>query len=322
MLEDKKLLFICGFPSGGTDLLKNILNAHPDIYLNGEMPFLYTLYKYGYKHDTKFRNIEDIDRFRHILKPIDVYNTLENIDSDFQIELKKKRNISLEEVLYYIFSSKKRLVWGNKTPQNTENILNLYRLFPKAYFLLIVRDVRDVCLSWGKKWGKNKYLCAYKWQKRMLKVLENSEKISRFKVIKYEDLINNTTFVTKGVSDFLNINWSRRMLDYHIYIKQVIDGKINYGKKIKQNNYKKWTHNLQPAEIKKIEEISFKALNYYEYKIKYAEYQKKMKNLEKILFYIQDSFSIIFIGNRYSKDNRFSRRIKNILLEMKKHLFI
>jgi len=156
----------------------------------------------------------------------------------------------------------------------------------------------------------------------MLKVLENSEKISRFKVIKYEDLINNTTLVTKEVSNFLNINWSRRMLDYHIYIKQVIDGKINYGKKIKQNNYKKWTHNLQPAEIKKIEEISFKALNYYEYKIKYAEYQKKMKNLEKILFYIQDSFSIIFIGNRYSKDNRFSRRIKNILLEMKKHIFI
>lgn len=34
------LVFLCGFPSSGTDLLKNVMNAHPDIWMSGEFPFL------------------------------------------------------------------------------------------------------------------------------------------------------------------------------------------------------------------------------------------------------------------------------------------
>jgi hypothetical protein len=319
MLKDKKLLFICGFPSGGTDLLKNILNAHPDVYINGEMPFLYKIHEYGYRHDSQFKNIGDIYRLRKILKLIDVYNNFENIDLDFQIKLENNKNILLEEVLYYIFSNKNRLVWGNKTPQNTENILYLYELFPEAYFLLIVRDIRDVCLSWEKKWGKNKYLCANKWQERMLQVLENSKRIPRFKFIKYESLLNDTASATKKITDFLSINWSERILGYHRHIDRVIDGKINYGEEIKENNYKKWVNNLQSSEIKKIEEISFRALNYLDYEINYAKKEKKINNLEKLLFYIQDFFSIIFIGNRYSKNNTTGKRLEKILYEIKKY---
>src|SRR5688500_9845436 len=35
-----ELVFLCGFQSSGTDWLKNVMNAHPDICIRGEFPFL------------------------------------------------------------------------------------------------------------------------------------------------------------------------------------------------------------------------------------------------------------------------------------------
>ena len=34
------LLHVCGFPSGGTDLMRNVLNSHPDIEITGELQLL------------------------------------------------------------------------------------------------------------------------------------------------------------------------------------------------------------------------------------------------------------------------------------------
>ena len=69
MVKKKQTLFVGGFPSGGTDLLKNILNAHPDIYINGEMPFLYKLANYGYTEDSIISSEAEYEQFIKILRP-------------------------------------------------------------------------------------------------------------------------------------------------------------------------------------------------------------------------------------------------------------
>ena len=43
-------VFICGFPSSGTDLLKNIINAHTAVFLGGEFPLLARLARYYDAH--------------------------------------------------------------------------------------------------------------------------------------------------------------------------------------------------------------------------------------------------------------------------------
>ena len=75
-----KLLFICGFPGGGTDLVKTILNSHPDVYINGEMPFLKNVIRYGYGENTKFSNISEIAKFQKVLHKFDTWGNIENLD--------------------------------------------------------------------------------------------------------------------------------------------------------------------------------------------------------------------------------------------------
>lgn len=309
-------LFICGFPSGGTDLLKSILNAHPDIYINGEMPFLTRLLNCNYSSDLRLDSNTEIERLRNILIKIDVYKNIENINSDLNIPF----NGTLNDALRYWFNDSEKLIWGNKTPQNSENINDLLRLFPTAKFILIVRDVRDVCLSWNRKWGKNMYGCSEKWATRMKFVLDSTNDLSvnQVLIIRYEELISDTFQTTKIISNFLNIIWSDRMLSPETYVSKIIDGKKNYGNKIIKDNLSKWRKELTIAQAKRIEGFSFNTLSKLEYDIKYALSQKRFTFFHKIFYSFWDFSAIIFVGNRYSKHNDIKSRLNSIVHEIRK----
>ena len=98
------LLFLCGFGSGGTDLTKNILNAHPDIHLFSELPNLASIQTRGYNSDTVFSNINEVVAFRDLLRNLHYGDNFENIDERLALELlgrdlARKGVLSLQEVL-------------------------------------------------------------------------------------------------------------------------------------------------------------------------------------------------------------------------------
>jgi hypothetical protein len=57
------------------------------------------------------------------------------------------------------------IIWGDKSPSYIHHLPLIKRLYPKAKFIHIVRDVRDYCLSIQKAWGK-KALLNFEWVKR------------------------------------------------------------------------------------------------------------------------------------------------------------
>jgi Sulfotransferase family len=313
---ENKLLFICGFPSGGTDLLKNIINAHPLVYINGEMPFLYELFQNGVKSNIVFKNKIEIEKFRKFLKKKDIWSNLENIDADI-----KDVPMNLKNLLRIFFSNDYHLVWGNKTPQNAEHIKELDLLFPHSKFIIIVRDVRDVCLSHRKKWGNNIYNCSIKWAKRMRLALDQINELDSKQslLIKYEDLITSTESVTKIICNFLNIEWTRRMLAHEKYIENVIDGKKNYGIGIKKDNLNKWEKGLNTEELRKVEGYSYQTLIMLGYKPLLANRQFGFSK-KKYLFDLHDFLSLIFVGNRYSQNNSMLARIRVAIREVKNRL--
>ena len=103
----EKLLFLCGFPSGGTDLVKTMLNAHPDINLNGEMPFLIDLGDYGYDFGYKFQTLDTVECFKRLLGKLDIWNNLNNIGFDFSELLKQgwDRPMAVEEQILVIWAA-------------------------------------------------------------------------------------------------------------------------------------------------------------------------------------------------------------------------
>lgn len=318
-----RALFIGGFPSGGTDLLKSVLNAHPDIYINGEMPFLYRLLKAGYDKDTMLRTEKDVDKFRRYLIKLDPWNNIENINAEIDGNKLFQTGIKIEDLLRYWFNNKNTLFWGNKTPQNTEHLRELNGIIRKPYFLIIVRDIRDICLSWKKKWGKNIYLCAHKWNMRMKSIDElnlDGEK-DRFLLIKYEDLLTNTLSVTQQIAAFLKIDWSENMIEHHKYVEVIIDGKRNYGKKINPYNLRKWEKSFSKRKVKRIEQIAYNSLKTFKYKLSYARKSSPLSKLLIALYNLHDLYAIIFRGNIYDKNNTLINRLGEVKYEIKKYVF-
>lgn len=313
----QQTVFIAGFPSGGTDLIKTILNAHPDIYINGEMPFLYQLEQLGFSaNDLMAPN--EVESLRVFLKKRNINGSIENTDATFSPET----SITLQDALYCLFSTQKRSVWGNKTPQNTKYIPELSRIFPEAKFIIIVRDVRDVCLSWRDKWGKDIKRCAAKWSQCMEQARTFSQDLSPQQIlfVKFESLLNDNITVSRQLCTFLEIPFSDCMLEHHKYTKQKIDGKRNYGQPILSKNQHKWRTSFSSANVKRIEEIAYETMIFFDYQPVYATNPHPITNLEYRAGQIKDFGALLFFGNRARTNNDLINRLKTLNREIKKKI--
>ena len=149
--------------------------------------------------------------------------------------------------------------------------------------------------------------------------LAESEFSDRICVVKFEDLLTDLETASKRITDFLGLEWSERLLEFHRY-KDALDGKINYGKPIVGNNFEKWRKALSPAELRRIEEISFPTLKEYSYDIVSATAWKKLGSTEQYFGYAHDVMATLTVGNSASGSNSLYNRLKivakNLVLKM------
>ena len=211
---------------------------------------------------------------------------------------------------------------GNKTPQNTEHIEELTKLFPDARFILIVRDVRDVALSWKKKWGKDPLLSAAKWNGRMLSGVEQLESLgpARFMVLRYEDLLRDAEQVERSVCQFLGLEFQDRMLEFFRHVRGVVDGKLNYGQPIQADNTGKWGSRMSPTLVKRIEEVAYDGLQQFHYDTLCAKRSIRLTRLEALRGRLIDLWSTVFVGNRAIRGGQLRNRLKTVRVEVAKRL--
>lgn len=311
-------LFLGGFPSGGTDLLKNILNAHSTVYINGEMPFLNKLPTHLPFAVKESYTQEEAEKLLEWLSVHDIWNNLMNMANvQKSVSNLNDRSISKYHFFYELFSEKKREVWGNKTPQNSENVELLFKLFPESKLIVVTRDVRDVVLSWKKKWGKNPYLVADKWGRRMSGVYDLAQKDDRVLLIKFEDLLEETEDTTKKICEFIGIKWDKKMLNHHKHTENIVDGKINYGKPLKKDNKQKWRSLASPNFVRKVEETAFQGMGKLNYDIAYAKKEKPLSLFYRKYGMVHDALAMLFVGNRAKKNNSMADRISQIVKQIK-----
>lgn len=286
-----RMLFVCGFPSSGTDLLKNLLNAHGDIFIGGEFPLLPALAgRYGATVSPAEKDAAIRD-----LAGSDVYHNLSRRDVDPGLAFPA----SFAQLYAHMLSPKNAAWVGNKTPQNSENVDRLDRLFPEARYILIVRDVRDVALSWKRKWGKDPCLCAYKWNARMLHARRLLERIApgRHVVVTYESLLADERATATRICEFLGLAYDERMGEYHRFVGAKVAGKLNYGEPVIRANTQKWREGLARRTIERIEEIAFEAMRSFGYESEYARQSRPITLPGKVGGNLRDIFSMMATGN-------------------------
>ncbi len=128
-----KVVFLIGSPRSGTTILENILNCHENIAELYEPYYLWEKFFCADKSDV-WQNEKISDRQR------------ENMTREFSLFSRK---------------SKKTMVL-DKSPTHSFNIPIVSSVFPKAFWIHIVRDGRDVTLSIRKEWEKRKKMIGEK----------------------------------------------------------------------------------------------------------------------------------------------------------------
>jgi hypothetical protein len=105
--------------------------------------------------------------------------------------------------------------WGIKVQRQIHRVDDFARMFPRAHFIHVVRDGRDVAASnitGGQEWA---YKTAEEAAAGWLGVVERPHTVApegRYLEIRYEDLVGNPGNTLRKVTEFLGIRWDDALL--------------------------------------------------------------------------------------------------------------
>lgn len=231
-------VFILGNPRSGTSLLRIMLNAHPRIAAPPECGFLQWWYaKYGKWNVRNLESRDDITRYADDVltsKKIETWGLDRAGLIDFIEALKPSDYAGLALSVYRYWAEinhKHPSVIVDKNNYYIRHLRDLNQIWPDARYIYIIRDGRDVACSYldigtmdldspyrPELPGRLKDI-ANEWVKNNTSIRNflNDMNANRFKTIRYEDLILTTQNVLQEITDFFEIPFSGRMLEYYKY---------------------------------------------------------------------------------------------------------
>jgi hypothetical protein len=115
--------------------------------------------------------------------------------------------------------------WGDKTPEYVREIDRLHAVFPKAQFIHIIRDARDVCssleLNQFRGSGSFRHNARY-WADYVSAGIEAGRDLpsNLYTEIAYEDLVLRLEHTLRRVCQFLGVDYESNMLNFYKYAEQ------------------------------------------------------------------------------------------------------
>lgn len=225
-----KIIFVGGAPRSGTTLVKNILDAHPDICSGPEfdiMPEIVRVWQLGVHKVREGR----ISAF---------------LDED---QLRERFASLVNSLLEPYRLRKKKPCIAEKTPDNVLVYTQLNRLLPRAYLIHVIRDGRDVVSSMiavAERYRladrklpaiiKNVEACSQTWSSyvsapfEQAKVFQSTEFQRRYIEVRYEDIIQNPEATLKYLCRRLKVDFSPSMLNPHLLSHDTITDDFWYDK--------------------------------------------------------------------------------------------
>jgi len=198
--------FIIGSGRNGSTLLATILNAHKQIVIPPEqfvLPYA-IIRRYVLFFWPNRRWVENVKSL--------ISDTEKTIKWDIDIEDINFKGKDIPFLFNNIFNTYKDKfkpeckIWGDKSPLNTNFIKYIYPEFPDAKYIFLMRDPRDVALSYRKYLGFDSFRYGiWKWHdsvKSYYYLLERTNVL----LVKYENLVESPTNELSRITDFLNLN--------------------------------------------------------------------------------------------------------------------
>ncbi|WP_039390903.1 sulfotransferase family protein [Novosphingobium sp. MBES04] len=219
-IGSENVFFILGSPRSGTTLLQLMLSQAPGVHVPNETKFMNRVYRQA----RKFGPIQSDAGWANAVEAV----VARNREGEFPADGDELRShlMSLEERSYPSLL----LAWlkfcapegpvthfGEKTPEHTREALRLAEFFPRAKFLLILRDPRDVALSQIKAFDRRSLLfSAVRWNVDQRYWFDKASQVlgdARCMTVRYEELVAAPGSILPSVATFLGIPFDEAMLD-------------------------------------------------------------------------------------------------------------
>lgn len=206
--------FIIGVGRSGTTLLRLMLDAHPELAIPPETHFLHRL------HPESQLGAAD---FMTIVTQAHTWGDFHMVPEALAAALPVPFDLSAAIRTFYDryawCQGKPR--WGDKTPYYAECMSHIYRLLPESRFIHIIRDGRDVALSYRDKWfgpGKDLREAAGFWRGRIERARDQAHGLpaQTYLEIRYEDLVHEPRLTLERIAAHCDLAFDPAMLDYHL----------------------------------------------------------------------------------------------------------
>jgi hypothetical protein len=214
--------------------------------------------------------------------------------------------------------------YGNKTPQYSESLPKLLALFPNTKLILIVRDIRDIALSFKARWGKSEVLRAHKWHRRMDMVLVTLGRLpaGQSHIVLYEDLVSETQKTVARIFDFLGIQDVRQIGDGAHGSKRAADVEGSHALEIDQTRIGRWRRSLPRAMTQRVEELSYDTLKKFGYAPQFARGAESLPILKRLLLEFGDFVAAFSPHNQHKSLAKLSGRVGFIFTTLKRRWYV
>ncbi len=225
-------VFIVGCPRSGTTLLQRIVDAHPQIAITPETHWIPHFFKErtGLTTDGKVTPalVSTLVEYR-------TFGKLEIGQQELEMLLGHDEPISYARFVSGIFDlygkAQGKTLVGDKTPGYGRNLPLLHTLWPRAKFVHLIRDGRDVSLSainWKRKtekltslfetWAEDPVSTAalwWKWHVQLARAAGRSLGPDLYYELRYEAVIASPADTCGALCAFLGVPYDEMMLHFH-----------------------------------------------------------------------------------------------------------
>lgn len=220
----KPFPFVVGEGRSGTTLLRLLMDKHPELAMTPETHWLVP------GIDSLNEKPHRARRFRKIIMDSQYWKDMHIDESQLKRILKEHDKTNPFESLRRIYEHYAKLHgkirYGDQTPIHNLSMHKIASAFPEAHFIHIIRDGRDVALSYQDLWfgpGKDIREAAMFWLWRIRETRQQAQFIPHYMEVKYEHLVENTEAVLKKIAEFIQLPFDKTQLEAHLDAKDGLD---------------------------------------------------------------------------------------------------
>jgi hypothetical protein len=198
-------VFLVGTTRSGTTLLSLMLDHHPDIAFAGESEWIW---------DFPARAAGRMPAY-HVWLEAHRHYRHHGLRTDRSLSFDELARSFLEQMRAAVDAEGAKRLIGWQLHRHYAAALALY---PRARFIHLVRDGRDVCASWLKfGWLGNAYEAGLRWRHALAEWQAVKPRIAaaRRVELRFEDLIRAPERELARLCDFLGAPYAPEMLAYH-----------------------------------------------------------------------------------------------------------